>query len=91
MDNAQLVIGKSFHLIVFSILFHKDFITIKKGNDARISSLLNLLKIDKRNIDIPQDYDLLKPIDFQTAEKKLAKLRENTITYLNNSLHTNRF
>ena len=91
VHNAQLVIGKSFHLIVFSILFHKDFITIKKGNDARISSLLNLLKIDKRNIDIQQDYDLLKPIDFQTAEKELAKLREKTIAYLNNSLHTNRF
>ena len=50
-----------------------------------------LLKIDKRNIDIQQDYDLLKPIDFQTAEKELAKLREKTIAYLNNSLHTNRF
>lgn len=89
--NAQIVIGKSFHLIVFSILFHKDFITIKKKNDARISSLLNLLKIEKRNIDIPEEYKFLKPIDYLTAERELTKFREETIIYLNNSLLTNSF
>ena len=86
VHNAQLVIGKSFHLIVFSILFHKEFITIKKGNDARISSLINLLKIDKRNINAPQDYKLLKPIDFLTAEKELNVFREESISYLKRSL-----
>ena len=86
VHNAQLVIGKSFHLIVFSILFHKVFITIKKRNDARISSLLNLLKIENRNIDIPEEYELLKPIDYATAEKELANFRENTIAFLKNSL-----
>lgn len=70
LHYAQFVMGKSFHLVVFSILFHKDFITINSKSDARMSSLLNKLKICNRNIDSIEDYKKIVEINYKTVDKE---------------------
>lgn len=87
--NAQFVIGKSFHLIIFSIIFRKNFYTIKCNCDARISSLLNKLKIFNRNIDNIDDYKkIVDNIDYDTIDNELNIFRKDAISYLQKSLNT---
>lgn len=52
--NANLVIGGSFHLQVFSILFHKDFYAINGDKDARTNHLLNELGLTDRIISLEE-------------------------------------
>ena len=40
LKNANYVIGRSFHLMVFAILFKKEFIAVNGMGDSRISDLL---------------------------------------------------
>lgn len=53
IDNAQYVITNSFHCCVFSILFHKQFASIKlqgqnAGMNERLTSLFELCKMEER-------------------------------------------
>ena len=40
VKNADYVVGRSFHLMVFCAIFHKKFIAIDGMGDSRISELL---------------------------------------------------
>lgn len=86
VKNAQFVLGKSYHLVIFSIIFHKNFATIKGGNDARINSLLKLVKIGNRNIDQANDFHKLSITNYKIVEQELDIFRERSINYLRNSL-----
>ena len=86
LSNAQIVMGKSYHLVIFSILFHKTFITLKRKNDARVKSLLSQLMIGDRNMDSIDDYKHLKDIDYSVVDKELLKIRQKAISYLNDAL-----
>ncbi|WP_304649773.1 polysaccharide pyruvyl transferase family protein [uncultured Duncaniella sp.] len=45
VKNAKYVIGKSFHLAVFSTLFSKNFIAVNGMNDSRLNNYLSKLDI----------------------------------------------
>ena len=86
IENAQFVIGKSYHLVVFSILFHKSFITINAKADIRVKSLLDQLSITGRNINSIDDYYNLIEIDYDVAESKLKRIKQNSFEYLRGAL-----
>lgn len=86
--NAKLVVGKSFHLVVFSLLFHKNFITIKRKGEPRIESLLGQLKVSGRNIESVEDYNHLTEIDYKVVDEELNKLRLKSISFLQNALNS---
>lgn len=52
IQHADLVLSSSFHGTVFSIIFEKLFYSINGSEDNRISSLLNLLNISERSLDL---------------------------------------
>ena len=91
--DAQYVVIDSFHGMVFSILFHKQFLVIgnvKRGL-TRFSSLLGSLGLESRliteDIDKNQVISLLStPIDYESVESKLLVLREESIKLLSFSL-----
>ena len=82
LSNAQIVLGKSYHLVIFSVLFHKSFITLRRKGDSRINSLLGQLKITGRNMEVLDDYKDLTDIDYRIVDEELSKLREKNIKYL---------
>lgn len=45
IKNAQLIVSGSFHAVVFSILFKRQFYAVEGMADARISNMLTLLKL----------------------------------------------
>ncbi len=52
VHNAWLVCGHSFHSIVFSILFKRDFLAIDGDKDSRMYNLLSKLGLEDRIISV---------------------------------------
>jgi len=78
--NAEYVISDSFHATVFSVLFHKRFMTVVPDVvGTRIESISNLLGIDDRIIKWNQNKDYLslieKEIDYTRIDKIIADER----------------
>jgi hypothetical protein len=87
LRSSELVITNSYHCVIFSILFRKDFIVLASefGGNARIFSLLNDLGLSERffeNFDSDKLNDL-KPIDYKSVCCELNNLRKISLKYLN--------
>lgn len=89
ISNAEFVIGKSFHLGVFSTLFSKKFIAVNGMEDSRLSSFLTKLGIagtascgcvDTKVI------DRVVSIDYKTVKERIEKGKEAGLDFLKNSL-----
>lgn len=85
IQNADAVITNSFHGTVFSILFRKQFISVKlSGTSSRVENLLELTGLTDRYIENEDELmqALLKPIDYSDAMEKLRIEREKSLQYL---------
>ena len=82
--NAEYVITSSFHGLVFSILFHKQFFASFNINPGRAESILEVLQIQDRlippNSVIPSN---VENIDYERVEGTLCKYRKTSLDNLN--------
>ena len=93
--SSQFVLTNSFHGTVFSILFHKPFITIPiRGRlsvmNERITNLLSMVGLSERmcsreNIDSIK-HIIDQPIDWIAIDKKLSEERNQAVQYLDMAL-----
>jgi len=92
VKNAAFVCTDSFHCSVFSILFHKKFMTFyryaqsMKGNrNTRIDSLLGILGLTERLYDgnIEKIY---KSISYDLVDVKLSEFRKLSLNFLQDCL-----
>lgn len=87
---ADLTFVSSFHGTVFSIIFNKEFYVVPpkdKGN--RIINLLNKLGLSDRIINSKEDINkigLNKKIDYESVNKKLDELRNDSLDWLYKAL-----
>lgn len=83
--NADFVFTSSFHGLVFSILFHKDFYASFSKNPGRASSLLAMLNLSDRLLvplsDLPIDN---KRIDYNKIESILSNYRGTSYSFIQN-------
>ena len=98
LSEAEYVVTDSFHCSVFSILFHKKFLTFyrlnptdKKSSHSRIESLLGLMGIEKHAAKDISDLDILfstikEDINWKCVDKELNKLRKISMDFLCNAL-----
>jgi len=88
LKNASIVIGKSFHLVVFSLLFHKDFIAIDGDTDARMKSILTKLGIPERGQVSEDNYQtlVLPSINYKLVDSILEKERTSSQQFLKKTL-----
>ncbi len=86
--NAELVIGKSFHLIVFSLLFHKRFFTIDRTKDSRINNILEYYNLTSRGDINKENYlqFLDEEINFDRIDALLENDRKKSQLFLLNNL-----
>lgn len=91
--NADYIVTDSFHCTVFSHIFHKKFLTFyrsangKNARNSRIDSLFSLLGTnDKRKYSIGGLNGIDDEVNWEDVDKKLARLREGSIAFLNESL-----
>lgn len=96
ISKATYVCTDSFHCSVFSIIFHRQFITFyrfantcKTGRNSRIDSLFNVLGINKKHIYSGEDIqkNINEPINWSEVDKNLFQLRNESIEFLNKALN----
>ena len=87
--NATMVVTDSFHGMVFSILFGKDFYVLcnpHRGN-SRMTDLLKQLGLESRLLsDAEPKEPENREIDWAGAYSRLEKRRQESIDFLKNSL-----
>lgn len=92
ISRAAYVCTDSFHCTVFSILYHRQFMTFyrfaegsKTGRNSRINSLFDLFELQERLYkgDINK---ITNPIDYNSVDEKLSELRKESIYFLNECL-----
>jgi hypothetical protein len=87
--HASMVITDSFHGTVFSILFHREFLSIvnKSRGGTRFASLLVPLGLESRMGDMAQlRFTQQSVIDWKQVDNNLAIQREKSMNYLTKAL-----
>lgn len=73
--HAEFVICTSFHAVVFSLIFNKNFFVIGMGeNSGRVSNLLSELSLQDRMIETPEAANFDEKIDYPPVMEKLERL-----------------
>ena len=89
IQNAKMVLTSSFHGTVFSILYHRPFLSIRGLSDARISSLLEICGLSDRvgtEQSVNQMDDRIFSCDFSAARRALETSRAESLAYLKSAL-----
>lgn len=93
INNAETIFTDSYHGSIFSLLFHKNlwiFVRFDENNpvcqNSRIRQLQNNFNLEHRVISHKSEIDDSKSINYQYFEQKLAELRHDSVSYLQNAL-----
>ena len=94
INNAQVVFTDSYHGTIFSLLFHKDFLTFERFSNvdeicqnSRIYQLNDYFGLGKRILPVSEMTELDIPeYDYADFEKRLAELKEDSLQYLSSAL-----
>lgn len=89
VKNAEYVIGRSFHLMVFCILLNKRFIAVEGMGDSRINQLLQMTHLENcatEDGNVSEVIERLSSIDFRIAENQIFREREKSIHWLREHL-----
>ena len=87
--HAEMTVGQSFHLAVFSILLKLPFLTYDGMNDSRISSLLALTGLERQSYTpgTAPDLEVLRARpDFSYAEARIEERRQDSLAWLRSAL-----
>lgn len=87
-SNARVVLTDTFHGTVFSLIFHKNFATIIRGNGFKIKDLLERCDMNKRILSDASELDkiLSRPISYTSFDLWLAEQRKVSLEYLHSQL-----
>ena len=89
--NADYVFTDTFHGTIFSIIFHKRFITfirnsqnLEYGNNEKLSDLLEKLQLTERCVTDYSLIDMVMDMDmpYEQVDKIIKEERESTVNYL---------
>lgn len=89
IKHASYVCSGSFHAIVFSLVFHRDFVAINGQKDARVSSLLNYVGLVDNCLSVQEmerDVHIHHIEDFSKVDLCLEQLREQSLSWLRESI-----
>jgi exopolysaccharide biosynthesis predicted pyruvyltransferase EpsI len=89
--NTKFIVTDSYHGIIFSIIFQKQFLVIKNPNRglSRIHSLLSLLCLEDRLIKDPNKIEmpmLRKEINYEKIKKIIHSEKIRSMNYLTQHL-----
>ena len=82
--HARYVVTQSFHITMFSLIFHKDFVTMRRDRyNTRLENLLETVKMKDHLVapDCPPAMDSLSE-SWDLVDQYLAKEREKAEQYL---------
>ncbi len=83
---AECVVALSFHGTALSLLYEKDFYSVKGGNMARVESVLNKCHLSKRMIDTTNEVAEDR-IDYTEATAILKEMQNDSMKWLEEVLN----
>jgi hypothetical protein len=93
IGGAEIVVTDSFHGLVFSLLYHRQFavIPIANGLSSRLLDLLDLVGLKDHVFTSQEELEknmevLQRPIDYERVDRILAIYRKQSIDFLRNVL-----
>lgn len=90
--SAKCVVTSSFHGTLLSIIFRKDFYSLRHYKQNRIEDFLSRIGLDSRLISV-DDENLAKfhfeEIDYTSVEHLIEDERTSSLRYLNNAMTLN--
>lgn len=89
IKNAEYTVVRSFHGMIFSIIFHKKFFVVPDENtNSRMYDLLKKLDLSDRIVnDITELKDINREIDYDLVDKIIEKERKKSINYLKEAIN----
>lgn len=85
--SSKLVLTRSFHGMLFSIMFNKDFIVVSGKRNSRLVDFLSEIGLMDRFFtsikDVERSNIFQKSIDYTSVNKRIEKMREYSIKILN--------
>lgn len=87
LRNADYVVTNSFHATAISLLLHKKFFTVVKGEknggiNIRMHDLLTSVGMENRLYNtVPEKFDF-SDIDYTKPDERLEELRKESLTFL---------
>lgn len=93
--KAELVITDTFHGSIFSIITHRNFVTLvrksigdKYGNEEKLTDLLNRVGLESRMIyDVNEiEKSVKEEVDWKNTDECIKKSRQNALNYLEGNL-----
>lgn len=87
--DARFVITDSYHGVLFSIMFNKDFVCINnpRRGQSRLNSILGILGLRERLLNVNElEPNIPAPIDWNPVNALLKKEVDNSLHFLTNSL-----
>lgn len=89
VENANYVISDSFHMTVFSIIFHKKFAAIfsKNSFNGRIENLLDMTNLKNRIVNENTPYDKLdENINYAIVDEIITKKQNEALEWIKQSI-----
>ncbi len=91
VENASVVATDSYHITVFSNLFHRPFVNFIRSNgknmNSRFDTLYRLLGIENRNWNYLKEHmEEITEMDFSVIDDHLQKERERSMSILKEQL-----
>lgn len=90
IKNAEYVVTNSFHGLVFSLIFKKNFWIIPhKTRGSRMTDLLKELKLENRIVTTVEDFvekDYSETINYMNVNKKINDMRNTSLSWLKKSV-----
>ena len=82
---AECVVALSFHGTALSLLYEKDFYSVKGNNMARVEAILNQCDLSDRIIE-NVDQVVKKHVDYVETNKVISLLRQKSLVWLLDAL-----
>lgn len=87
IHGAKVIVTSSYHGLIFSLIFNKEFYAVFQENKDRAQSLLNELSLSERMLpphtaNIPE----FSPIDYKKVNELLDKARKESLAMLSSAL-----
>ncbi len=94
ISKAAYVCTDSFHCTVFSIMFHRQFMTFyrssnkdKTNRNSRINSLFDVLGVSKEHLYSGDINNIEKGVNWNNVDEKIINLRSQSMDFLREALH----
>lgn len=92
VKNASLIVTDSFHCVIFSIIFKKNFICVpnQHGGISRINNLLKILGLKDRlckSEKFDSNYYISNPVNYSLVNDKLTRYKKESLDFLDKILN----